>query len=146
MTFPEGYFFIRSVFSGKVLDVKDGSTADGAPVILWDRKPADHDNQLWKYDDGFIVNKKSGLCLEVKGAGTGGNIKPGSIIAQSERRGQPDNINQLWAYNYDYLQPYDPKVCLSIKGDNFKPGTEAIVDILDDFPNNPKQQWMMDVP
>ncbi|KAL1924489.1 uncharacterized protein VTP21DRAFT_4143 [Calcarisporiella thermophila] len=145
MSFPEGYFFIRNVYSGQVLDVKDGSTQEGASIILWNRKALLNDNQLWKYDDGFLINKKSGLVLEVKGASGGGSIRPDSELVQGKRREPPTNINQLWAYNYDYIMPYDPKVCISAQGDNIKPGTKIVADVLIDFPNNPKQQWMFDI-
>jgi Ricin-type beta-trefoil lectin domain-like len=144
VNFPDGYFIIRNAASGKVLDVKDGSTADGAPVILADKKPASNDSQLWKYEDGFIVNKKSGLCLEITGAVGGSFVKPGSAIAQSARREQPASINQLWAYNYEYLTPYDPSVCISGKNDSLEPGTELVADKQVDFPNNPRQQWKFD--
>lgn len=144
VTFPEGYFSIRNAASGKVLDVKGGSTADGALVILADKKDADNDSQLWKYESGFILNVNSGLCLEVTGAVAGSLVKPGSAIAQSARREQPASINQLWAYNYEHLMPYDPRVCISGKNDSLEPGTELVADEMVSFPDNPRQQWKFD--
>ncbi len=40
-----------------------------ANVILFPRKHTGFDNQLWEYDIGFLVNKGSGLVLEVPGYG-----------------------------------------------------------------------------
>lgn len=36
--FPPGYFIIRSLAAGRVLDVENGSIDDGAEVILWPEK------------------------------------------------------------------------------------------------------------
>ena len=33
--FPQGYFMLRSLGTDRVLDVAQGLTADGTPVILW---------------------------------------------------------------------------------------------------------------
>lgn len=40
--FPTGFFVLRSVSSGRVLDVCSDSVQDGAPLILWPEK----DNSL----------------------------------------------------------------------------------------------------
>ncbi|KAG2187782.1 hypothetical protein INT44_005472 [Umbelopsis vinacea] len=58
---PQGNFWIISRKNGTALDVFDGQTKDGANVIIWPQKFNDSDNQLWAYDNGCFVNKKSGL-------------------------------------------------------------------------------------
>lgn len=40
--FPPGCFVLRSVSSGRMLDVSSDSVEDGAPIILWPEK----DNSL----------------------------------------------------------------------------------------------------
>jgi hypothetical protein len=141
--FPPGYFFIRNVSSGKVIDVRGDSTDPGAEIVLWDRKGSDYDNQLWKHDKGFLMNKKSGLVLEVPGYAGGGQIQPDTGLIQAERRGEPDSRNQLWAYNNQSLFPYDPEVCISAKdGDVETRGVRVVVDIWQ-F-GNVKQEWMFD--
>lgn len=130
--------------SNLVLDVRGGSTNDGAPVILWHR--TGNDNQLWTYEDGFLVNKNSGLCLEVEGMSEGGDIPPGTPLVQTARRQMPDSLNQLWAYNHLYLMPYDPKVAVAAENDNLTPGTRAVVDRTVDFPHNIRQQWILESP
>ncbi|KUO00064.1 RICIN domain-containing protein [Streptomyces caeruleatus] len=143
--FPEGYFFIRNAASGLALDVDGGSTEPGASVILWPRKADGYDNQLWKYDQGFLVNKASGLVVEVPGYEGGGNIQPGTPVAQGERRERPDNLNQLWAENYRHMMPYDPKVTLWGEGGNVSlPGTRVVVDT--SFSNEVTQEWEFEMP
>lgn len=143
--FPSGYFFIRNVVSGKVLDVKDGSTNPGSSVIIWDRKSINYDNQLWSYDSGFLINKDSGLVLEVPGYEGGGNITPGTELVINTRREQPESLNQLWAYNYQYIMPYDPRVSLWVKDGNVNtPGNIVVVDKR--IHGEVTQEWMLDIP
>ncbi|MFC4376304.1 RICIN domain-containing protein [Nocardia halotolerans] len=143
MDFPEGSFFIRNVASDLMLDVKGASTQPGAGIVLEDRNTSGTANsQLWKYDNGFIVNVNSGLVLEVPGFEGGGNIRPGSALAQADKREQPDSLNQLWAYNYEHLMPYDPKVCVQGQGGETSAGTEVVADHL--IMHELTQQWMLD--
>lgn len=144
-SFPDGYFFIRNVASGKVLDVKDGLTNPGSSVIIWDRKGINYDNQLWSYDSGFLINKSSGLILEVPGYEEGGSITPGTGLVINTRREQPKNINQLWAYNYNYIIPYDPKVSLCGKDSDVNTnGNIIVVDNL--IHGEVTQEWILDIP
>ncbi|WP_327120616.1 RICIN domain-containing protein [Nocardia sp. NBC_01730] len=140
--FPEGFFYIRNVHSGLVVDIKDGSTAEGARAIVWDRKSSDSANQLWRYDRGFLVNKNSGLVLEVVGHEGGGSIAPGTPVAQARKRERPKSLNQQWAYNREMLMPYDPDVALSARDGNFAAGTEVVVDTTQ--MGDPRQEWMFD--
>jgi hypothetical protein len=143
--FPEGYFFIRNVASGLTLDVEGGSAQPGASIVLWPRKASSYDNQLWKYEEGFLVNKGSGLSMEVPGYEGGGNIRPGTPVVQANRRDRPDSLNQLWAYNYQHLMPYDPKVSLwGQDGDVSTPGTKVVVDRY--IHHEVTQEWMFDAP
>lgn len=140
--FPSGEFYIRNVASGLVLDVRDGSTEDGAEVVL--SYLADDPGQRWTYDMGFLVNSGSGLCLEVPGMTSGGAIPPGTALVQSARREPPENLNQLWAYNFRFLTPYDPKVVIAAQGNELEPGARAVVERQIGFSDNPEQQWLLD--
>ncbi|MDR1712885.1 MAG: RICIN domain-containing protein, partial [Coriobacteriales bacterium] len=42
-----GFYFIKSVNSGKVLDIYGGKIADGSNIIQWEQKAAGYENQLW---------------------------------------------------------------------------------------------------
>lgn len=139
--FPSGEFYIRNVATGLVLDVRDGSTEDGAEVVL--SYLADDPGQRWTYDMGFLVNSGSGLCLEVPGMTSGAAIPPGTALVQSARRERPENLNQLWVYNYLLLMPYDPKVVIAAQGNELEPGARVVVDRPTGFPNNLGQQWYL---
>ncbi|MFB6879039.1 RICIN domain-containing protein [Streptomyces sp. NPDC056323] len=139
--FPSEPFFIRNIYSGKVLDVAN-SGSEGSEIVLAYRKGSDHDGQLWTYGDGFFVNKHSGLVLEVPGYEGGGTITPGSVLRQSTKREKPDSLNQLWAYNYQLLCPYDPKVAITGEDADSEAGTRAVVDTVEH--HDPKFQWMFD--
>jgi len=75
--FP-GYYKIEAKHSGKVLDVADASTSDGAKVHQWSY--AGGDNQQWKVvstggDYYKIVAKHSGKALDVANASTADGAK-----------------------------------------------------------------------
>ena len=78
MEFPQGYFYIKSSASGDksyVLDIERsffgnwGSFKEGSKTCLnLQRSDTDHDGlQLYKYEEGWLVNKQSSLCLEAEG-------------------------------------------------------------------------------
>jgi hypothetical protein len=94
-----GYWYIQNYYSGLVLDVPNGSTKIGTPIQQYPYNGGD--NQLWyfipistyyygSYDTAYlIVNKKSGMVLDVPGFSTSN----GTIIQQYQRN---DGRNQRW--------------------------------------------------
>src|SRR4051794_24235096 len=80
--FPPGDFYIKSAASPSgesinappsqnlVVDVEKGFfvswVKDGTKTVIAQQKSdTEHDHyQLWRYDDGLIVNKQTSLCLE----------------------------------------------------------------------------------
>lgn len=66
-----GYCYLRSATSWRVLGIADGSTANSAHAMLWDQRT--NDDQKWYTISGGagasvkFVNKKSGRCLGVAG-------------------------------------------------------------------------------
>ncbi len=78
--------------SGKLADVKDGSTADRAAVIQWSANGGS--NQRWRLQDagsGYfrVVNVNSGKCLDV----TSGSTSNGATVIQYTCGG---GSNQQW--------------------------------------------------
>ena len=73
--FPQGDFYIRAGSSSLVVDVERGffatwgSTKEGTKVVLQPQKEQkENDNhQLWKFENGRLINKQTSLCLEAEG-------------------------------------------------------------------------------
>ncbi|PHZ07823.1 ricin B-like lectin [Rhizopus microsporus ATCC 52813] len=124
--FPSGWFYIQSKCSHKmVLDVTQDSLKAAAKVIVWPKKTKDNDNQLWMYDHGYIINKNSGMVLDVQG----GVIESDKQIIQYRRKMVEDAHNQRWNYRDDgfiYLQA-NPNLVLDIRGNWTKPGTVVLL-------------------
>lgn len=101
--FGDGYYQIVAKHSGKVLDVKGGSTDNGADIIQYHATGAD--NQLWQpvpASGGYyqITSKHSGKVLDVKG----GSTEDGAQVVQYQPTG---GDNQLWNFvsvGGDYYQ------------------------------------------
>ncbi|KAF7721215.1 hypothetical protein EC973_005100, partial [Apophysomyces ossiformis] len=89
--FPEGWFFVKSQAHGLVLTVlNSGVLAAEAVAVKLDT--ANYSRQLWKYQDGYLINKASEMVLDVKG----GSITPGAEVCQYKKK-KKDNGNQQWA-------------------------------------------------
>ncbi|KAG2230468.1 hypothetical protein INT48_003016 [Thamnidium elegans] len=114
--FPQNqYFYIKSRNSDSVMDVYMGETTVDSNVIIWPKKDTDdNDNQLWRSEDGFLINKKSNLGK-----------------AHNQRFGYRDGFIYCLA---------DPRLVLDIKGGGSKEGTKVILYKRKetDFEN---QQW-----
>jgi hypothetical protein len=93
--FPEGWFFVKSQSQGLVLSVLE-SGALAAQVTALRLDTAHYARQLWKYRDGYLVNKASDMVLDVKG----GAITNGALLCQYKEK-KKDNDNQQWALNMD---------------------------------------------
>ncbi|KAI9246897.1 ricin B lectin domain-containing protein [Phascolomyces articulosus] len=125
--FPEGYFYIRSRQNGKVIDVDGGYTKNDTKILIWTPKHnEDRDNQLWYYQDGFIINKNSGKVLDVRG----GAIKDNAPIIQYDRKLVVDAQNQMWGYKGRDGMIYllsDPQMVLDIRGGLTEDGSKVIL-------------------
>ncbi|CEP12062.1 hypothetical protein [Parasitella parasitica] len=106
-------------------------------LVIWPRKPEnDWDNQLWRAEDGFLINKKSGLVMDIRG----GNLQSDSQIVQYERKITMAH-NQRWGFRDGFIYCLaDPRLVLDIKGGSDKNGTEVILYKRKDK-NNQNQQW-----
>jgi len=75
--FPTGRFLLRSVSSGRLLNVASDSVQDGAPIILWPEKDnslvegfrrPEAGNQVFFMDtNGVLCGCASGHSLDVEG-------------------------------------------------------------------------------
>ncbi|WP_013334354.1 RICIN domain-containing protein [Gloeothece verrucosa] len=86
------YYYLLAKHSGKVLDVNEGGTADGAKVHQWTKGSGD--NQKWLLQDAgdgsfYLIAKHSGKVLDVNGGAT----TDGATITQWTKK---DGDNQKW--------------------------------------------------
>jgi alpha-galactosidase len=91
---PPATYTLTARHSGKLLDVYNASTADGADVVQWAANG--QTNQRWRFQDaggGYntVVSVNSGKCLDVYG-GTGATAD-GTRVAQWTCHG---GTNQQW--------------------------------------------------
>lgn len=65
---PAKCFYITSLLSDKVLDVKGDKASAGSPVIIFDRKSEISVNQLWYEDEhGILRSKLNGYVMDASG-------------------------------------------------------------------------------
>ncbi|MDT3443340.1 MULTISPECIES: RICIN domain-containing protein [unclassified Pseudofrankia] len=113
------YYQFKSVRSGLTLDVNGGSTAPGAQVIQWSSNGGD--NQRWALfltgNQGQVVNKKSGLCLNFDGV-------VGHTLTQEPCDGR---FTELWQFQVAadgtfQLRNYWSGLYADVYGDSLWPG------------------------
>ncbi|KAG2178664.1 hypothetical protein INT44_001817 [Umbelopsis vinacea] len=132
--FPNGLFYIRSVLSHKVLDVRGGSKKADTQIVLWSQKKDGMQtlNQLWLYHEGFIVNVNSRLVLDIRGSLSPNDLDTARII-QYNRKEKEDAHNQLFAYDEGriYCQA-KPHLVLDVADKSSEEGVEIIINERDD--------------
>ncbi|RUS20086.1 hypothetical protein BC937DRAFT_86377 [Endogone sp. FLAS-F59071] len=139
MSFPDGFFFLVSRFNGKVLEVEQGSKEPAARIITAEHKPEEdpaRDQQLWFYQDGFLINKNSDLVLDIERAGgLEGFIERfdhEEHTYQYHKKDLAEADNQRWGYDpaegFIYQLNKDT-VVLDIKKAEVDDGARAIVRV-----------------
>ncbi|OAA45318.1 Ricin B-related lectin [Beauveria brongniartii RCEF 3172] len=95
MTFPDGEFILRNRASGRVMDAAYMSADPGSAVIVYDYKgDDDNSNQLWRFENGQLINKYSGLAI------TFNDLTPESTATQEEPHG---GEGQRFDYDEGYI-------------------------------------------
>jgi len=91
---PKRLFHIASDLNGKVLDIKDGSTAPGAQVVMWYKHRQNANNQLWYTDaQGHILSELNDFSFFSQSSKDKITMKPHS----------PDP-NRLWTLEGQQIQ------------------------------------------
>ncbi|KAI8138608.1 ricin B lectin domain-containing protein [Fennellomyces sp. T-0311] len=135
--FPEGFFFIRCKEKPLAIDVNDGGMLNDYNIIIWPQKMVDSINQLWMHEDGFLINRKSGLVLDIRG----GDIKRDKAIIQYARKPGLAH-NQRWKYQDGYIFPAaSPHLVLDIRGGEYKDA--AAIFLNNKTPGSTTQQWLL---
>ncbi|RUP52380.1 ricin B lectin domain-containing protein [Jimgerdemannia flammicorona] len=120
--FPKGYFYIKSKKNGMVLDVEGDSIKPNARVIVWPQKFRGNANQLWTYDDGYLVNKNSELGLTAL-------FLSDLYVVQSERKPIEEAQHQRWNFCEEgfFYSLHDPHLVLDIRGDSNNQGAHILL-------------------
>ncbi|KAI7868133.1 ricin B lectin domain-containing protein [Spinellus fusiger] len=91
------YYFIKSHFNGRVIDVEGGATEDDANIIVYSQKGSDCMNQLWRFEDGYFINYKSAKALDIRG----GEMNEEASICQWSQKMTEEAANQRWGMDED---------------------------------------------
>ncbi|KAL1935946.1 hypothetical protein VTP01DRAFT_80 [Rhizomucor pusillus] len=135
--FPDGFFFIRCKNAEMALDVEGGGMLNDFNIIIWRQKMVDSINQLWMHEDGFLINRKSGLVLDIRG----GDIKRDKAIIQYARKPGLAH-NQRWKYKDGYIfSAASPHLVLDIRGGEIKDAANVFLNTKQ--PGSITQQWLI---
>ncbi|KAG2234117.1 hypothetical protein INT48_000294 [Thamnidium elegans] len=135
--FPDGFFFIRCKHQPFAMDVNMGSMLNDASIIIWPQKMVDSINQLWMHEEGFLINKKSGLVIDIKG---GGIEREKLIIQYARKPGLAQN--QRWTYRDGYIcSSSAPHLVLDIRGGEYKNGNNIYLNAKN--LHSQTQQWII---
>ncbi|KAL9548636.1 hypothetical protein MBANPS3_005591 [Mucor bainieri] len=137
LEFPQGFFFIRCKSQPFAVDVNGGSMTNDATIIIWPQKMVDSINQLWMHEEGFLINKKSGLVLDIRG----GSIERDKVIIQYARKPGLAH-NQRWTYQNGFIFPTSaPHLVLDIRNGEFKNGNTVYLNTKN--LHSKTQQWII---
>ena len=114
------------------LDVPESSTSSRYPIQGWNCNSGE--NQQWSYKNGTLINRRSGLCLDIKN----NEIQNGAHVGQYQCI--TNARNQQWVYNYNktLTSPLAPGKCLELLGGNAVNGTQTVIW---DCNNADHQKW-----
>ena len=147
----KGYYIIRSINSGNVLDVQNGGTEIGTNV--WQYKYNGTDAQKWiirhniENDTYSIISKKSGLSLDIQNGNTnvGGNVQiytKNGTPAQTFSFIKQEKKSERWIEDneYKFLTNLNEKIGFDIEAGSKENG--GIVQIWK-YVRGPQQQFSL---
>lgn len=139
--FPHVYY-IKSVYSSKLLDVKDRNMDSGAELQQWEDNGGG-DNQKWifEYDGGdvyFIKSKFSDLYIQAMNSGDDGKLR---LHAFTGDENQQWKIEEVTSGVYKMTSVAHGTV-IDLAGPSDADGAE--IHLWKNF-DSPNQQWMIDI-
>ncbi|KAF9569219.1 hypothetical protein EC968_002657, partial [Mortierella alpina] len=149
--FPTSWFYIKSAASGLVVDIEHGYFTDpmkaGARAEMNHQKIDNGDGrhsllelQLWRYEAGFLINRRTGFVLDIQG----GTLKLAARVIQWQRKSGKDARNQHWFYENGFIaNVYNSRLVLDIDGDGSKDGAKIAVGERKAVANN-DQKWLLE--
>ncbi|CAG8663242.1 2294_t:CDS:2, partial [Dentiscutata heterogama] len=146
--FPQNeWFYIKSQINGHVLEPQSLSVNSGVRIIVSKQRFGfDADSQLWKCDNGFIINRASGKVLDIQG----GHIRTfhRTHICQFDQKPLSEAQNQRWAYLPEgYICPLnDNEYVLHVSGHfgiEKLEGADVLLRHIKDHESH-KQKWIFE--
>ncbi|KAI7861529.1 hypothetical protein BDF14DRAFT_1868106, partial [Spinellus fusiger] len=127
----------------------DSATTDaGSNVVISSLRTKDADPQLWRHDQGYLYNKKTGLVIDV----AKGNAKAGSeIVQQSVSNAKAENNCQTYGITPEghIFLKQKPSLVLGIKESFFsrREGLHVHLQLVDKrYQERKEQRWEFIVP
>jgi hypothetical protein len=103
-----GYYFLRSLLNGNVIDIQGASMADGADLDAWPMKSTGTQNQLWQLVSDpagsgyyFLQSLLNGNVIDIQGAST---VNGAGLDAWPMK--SSGTQNQLWMLSAMYTQAF----------------------------------------
>ncbi|KAF9954970.1 hypothetical protein BGZ72_004124, partial [Mortierella alpina] len=149
--FPTSWFYIKSAASNLVVDIEHGYFTDpmkaGARAEMNHQKIDNGDGrhsllelQLWRYEAGFLINRRTGFVLDIQG----GTLKLAARVVQWQRKTGKDARNQHWFYENGFIaNVYNSRLVLDIDGDGSKDGAKIAIGERKAVANN-DQKWLLE--
>ena len=114
------------------LDVWQNSMNQSTQLDMWYCNG--QTNQQWTLNNGNLVVKSSGQCMDVNEAGTAAGT-----VVQQYPCGNPQRSNQVWTYVNGTLRPSNaPNMCLDVVGSSLTTGAKTIINPCN---GSPSQQF-----
>ncbi|KFH70968.1 hypothetical protein MVEG_03814 [Podila verticillata NRRL 6337] len=149
--FPTSWFYIKSAASGLVVDIEHGYFTDpmkaGARAEMNHQKIDNGDGrhsllelQLWRYEAGFLINRRTGFVLDIQG----GTLKLAARVVQWQRKSGKEAQNQHWFYENGFIaNVYNSRLVLDIDGDGSKDGAKIAIGERKAV-SNADQKWLLE--
>ena len=110
-----GEWCVVQTASGLVLDIAGGE--QGGKIIVYTRHGGD--NQLWRLEDGRLVNK-TGMVADIAEA----SMEEGARVIAWEKH---DGLNQKWSLKENCIHSQLTDMVMDLKEGGMEPGTEVIM-------------------
>lgn len=121
-----GWFYIKSLSSGHVIDVEGDSMAPNLVItnnLVTASTSGDNaaiESQLWRYQDGQLINRRSGYVLDCKQ----GVVRYGARLMQAVTKQGKEAQHQRWeSVNGALVIQGKPTFAIDIEGDGSKAGS-----------------------
>ncbi|KAG0023149.1 hypothetical protein BGZ81_008247, partial [Podila clonocystis] len=147
---PSGWFYIKSQSSGLVVDIEQDADPLAPNVLVsmnaqitsvTEENQAKAESQLWRYEDGQIINRRSQLVLDCKQ----GVVRYGARLMQGVPTQGKESHHQRWeSSNGTLVIQGKPLYAIDIEGDGTKNGARLSLQ-RPKVKNNLDQQWTFQI-